>query len=151
MRETLIIILILKMSTGFCQSDTNIVVNKNAKPKRIVFTSPMVSSDALNEEQIATYADSINGYRRGEIPYFLTEVCFDHQKNYWPNFHSPISVRWSVLKQVKNKKALKRILNTNDPRLKRTCYTGKQDAYGIVVPDIEKSFFDLLKERYDQL
>ncbi|SDF70686.1 hypothetical protein [Chitinophaga filiformis] len=151
MRGTLIIILILKMSTGFCQSDTNVVVNKNAKLKKIVFESQEVSVDEINEGRIARYADSINCYRRGELPYFLTEACFDYRRSFWPSFHSPISVRWSVLKQVKNKKALKRILNTNDPRLKRTCYTGKQDAYGIVVPDIEKSFFDLLKERYDQL
>jgi hypothetical protein len=151
MREILIIMFILKMSTGFCQSDTNVIVNKNAKPKRIAFESQTVSVDEINERRISRYVDSINSYIEGEIPYFLTDACFDYRRSYWPNFHSPISVRWSILKQVKNKKAVKRILKTNDPRLKKTCYTGERDSSGIKVPDIEKSFFDLLKEKYDQL
>ncbi len=102
-------------------------------------------------QKIVIYADSINLYSGGKIPNFLINECFDLQSYLWQGFHSPISLRWKILGKVNNKKALKRLLDSNDKRLLSICNYEKGTNPEIVVPLIGKSFYELIWKRYKQL
>lgn len=97
------------------------------------------------------YADSLNHYAKGELPFFLFNKCFDLQRSLWKGFHEPISLRWAILEKVNNKESLKIILNSHDMKLKLKCAYDKGSKPQIVIPMIEKSFYQLIKKRYMQL
>lgn len=101
------------------------------------------------EARISLFADSINNYTGGKLPRFLLNKCFDRQSNLWKGPHSSVSPRWKILEKVNNKEALKRILSTNDKRLKRKCKYSKDSE--ITMPMIKESFYQLLWKRYEQL
>lgn len=112
------------------------------------------SIDLIKERNAAIniFANSLNNYSGGRLPAFLFDKCFDLQSGIWEGFHSPVSLRWKVLEKVNNKNALKLILDKNDRRLKRKCSYDNHGEYPqLVIPMIEKSFCQLLWERYEQL
>ncbi|SHN46125.1 hypothetical protein [Chitinophaga sp. CF418] len=118
-----------------------------------VTVSPGLHLDRLKEkkEQILTYADSLNSYTQGALPVFLFDECFDTQASLWHDLHSPVSLRWKILKKVNNKAALKRILNTDDNRLDKKCSYGDRKESEFDIPMIDRSFRQLIRKRYDQL
>lgn len=100
---------------------------------------------------IVKLADSINEYKGRELPSFLIDKCVDLRRQYWPNYHLAISIRWEILEKVNNKFALKAILNRNDARLKCKCsYEGNVYPY-IKVPLIQFTTEQLIRKRYQQL
>lgn len=103
------------------------------------------------QEQIKRFADSLNYYSSGKLPSFLFDECFDNQLFLWDGLHSPVSLRWKIIEQVENKDALKQILSSKDNRLKRKCNYDKGSNPEITIPMINKSFFELLQKRYEQL
>lgn len=111
-----------------------------------------INTGARIEKDLELFADSLNNYSEGELPSFLKNQCFDWQRAYWEGLHSPISVRWQVLKRVDNKQALKSILKEGRKVLRKKCELRKEVSYPYLkVPDIGKSFFQLIKRRYKQL
>lgn len=119
----------------------------------IIVVSVGLSIDKVKErqEKINAFADSLNSYAEGALPNFLFDECFDLQRSLWEGLHSPVSLRWKILEKVINKEALKRVLATNDERLKRKCKYDKGSNPEIIIPMIEKSFCQLLRKRYKQL
>jgi hypothetical protein len=113
----------------------------------------LVEIDRLKEQEkkIKTYADSINSYTSGELPQFLFNECFDLDGSLWKGFHSPVSLRWDVLNLVTNKIALKKILDVHDKKLEQKCNYSKGTNPEIVIPLIDKSFYQLILERYQKL
>lgn len=103
------------------------------------------------QEKINSFADSINRYAEKELPSFLFDECFDLQSSLWEGLHSPVSLRWKVLEKVNNREVLRTILNTNDKRLKKKCAYNKGSQPEIIIPMIEKSFYQLIRKRYKQL
>ena len=102
-------------------------------------------------EKINVFADSLNSYTNGTLPNFLFDECFDLQSNLWDGLHSPVSLRWKVLEKVNNKQSMKMILATHDKRLKQKCSYDKGSNPQIVVPMIQKSFYQLIRKRYKQI
>jgi hypothetical protein len=102
-------------------------------------------------DAMAKYVESINNYTSGALPGFLFEQCFDQRVTLWETLHSPASLRWEVLKKVTNKHALKQILDTQCKALKIVCDYKPTSYPHLVIPMIEKSFYELIEERYKQL
>jgi hypothetical protein len=102
--------------------------------------------------EIKLFADSINKYSGGTIPSFLLNSCFDWQPYYWKDMHSAVSLRWIILKKVHNRKALKKLLHTNNNKLKDLCSHRSDKVYPYLsVPMINKSFYQLILKRYKEL
>lgn len=131
---------------------TRFLVAQN-KNDTLVTVSVGLGIDKVKErrETLKGFADSLNYYKGGALPYFLFDECFDKQSFLWDGLHSPASLRWKILEKVENKDALKKIISSNDKRLKRKCKYDKGSNPEILIPMIEKSFFELLQKRYDQL
>ncbi len=100
------------------------------------------------------YADSINNSTAGsKVPGFLFNPCFDDDPYYWNGMHVPISLRELVIKKVRNKEALSFLLTNFTKELSIKC-PKKVDSsviYTIRIPLIDKSFYDLLTHRLEQL
>lgn len=104
------------------------------------------------EKELKQLADSINHFSGEELPSFLKDECLDWQGRYWEGLHSPTSVRWEVLKRVENKRALRELLQIGSENLKKRCSWKKLDVYPFLeIPDINKSFYELIKLRLTQL
>jgi hypothetical protein len=111
-----------------------------------------LDADSLRKIQFQLYVDSLNNYHKGSLPKYLFDVCFDLQAGLWKGgLHSPMSIRWSVLEKVNNKKVLNYILSLNDKRLKRKCNYMATPYPNLTIPMIDKSFYDLIKMRYEQI
>jgi len=105
-----------------------------------------------NEKEMNSYVDSLNTYSKGPLPSFLVDECFDWRAYLWEGLHSPVSLRWIILKRINNKNALKAILDTNDKRLKQICGRQHDKVYPyLTVPMIEQSFYQLIQRRYREL
>jgi len=136
------LILLFSVQFSFAQkyADSEIIVNTS------------IDLVKARHEEINIFADSLNNYKRGRLPRFLFDECFDLQAGLWEGLHSPVSLRWIVLEKVNNKQALKKILESHDKRLKNKCNYNSQGTYPeLVIPLLEKSFYQLIQERYDQL
>jgi hypothetical protein len=100
------------------------------------------------EKQLKQFADSLNNFSRDKVPSFLFEECLDWRKNLWKGLHKPISVRWEILSRVYNKDALEILLKQSGGRLKKKCSLKSESVYpNLKVPDINKSFYQLIKKR----
>ena len=100
---------------------------------------------------VKIYADSINNLKVGNPPpAFLSNPCFDYQKQYWIDRHKPLSLRKMVIDEVNNKSALNYILELNDSKLSEVCSKPRKDTIGLtyyVIPNIEKSFSEFIKSK----
>jgi len=143
MKIILLFTLIFNVQSSIAQinKDTSITVSAGVGINRV----------EERQKKITEFADSLNNYTVGTLPYFLFNECFDNQSNLWEGFHSPVSLRWRVLEQVHNKEALKRILAQHDKRLKRKCRYDKGAYPEFTIPMIKKSFRQLLRKRQRQL
>jgi hypothetical protein len=103
------------------------------------------------EDSLRLYSDSINTYKGGILPDFLSDECFDQRRGLWPGIHPSVSLRWEILKDVNNKKALKLILKTNDKKLKQKCTSEKEPFPLSDIPMSEYSLYSLIKKRYKEL
>lgn len=123
-------------------------------------TSKYLLTDTLNSGTsfldvnifLQVYADSINNYKLGKVfPNFLNDDCFDIKPFLWPDLHHPISLRKILATKLDNDKSLLIILSQLEHKSYSACehYTG--NALNPVVPDIEKSFQEILNERYLEL
>lgn len=120
----------------------------NERKSIIGFT---VSMEKEKEDSLRVYSDSINTYKGGISPYFLSDECFDLRRALWPEIHPSVSLRWQILKNVNNRKALKLLLKTNDNGLKHKC-TGEKKPFPLTeIPMSEYSFYDLIKKRYKEM
>jgi hypothetical protein len=100
------------------------------------------------DRKLALYADSLSNYQSGPLPNFIKEICFEHTHEYlWPSIHSPISVRWKILEKVTNRKALIRIINSEEPSLDSICLEKGIDR----IPEDGASFKQLITKRLKQL
>lgn len=100
---------------------------------------------------IKSYADSLNNYSvLNNVPEFIFNECFEYDIKLRKDYHSTASIRWEILKKVTNKEALQMILKTDAPRLKIKCTKYKGDRK-LKNTFSDKSFYDLLKKRYDAL
>jgi hypothetical protein len=100
------------------------------------------------------YVDSINNFTEGsKVPNFLFNPCFDNNSWYWNGMHSPISLREMVVKKVKNKNALEILTKNfvNELSVKCPKQVDSSGIYVIRIPNIEKSFYDLLSKRLEEL
>ena len=146
MKWVLFFILMFKMQFLIAQK------SEDFTKKDSVLINKLKRYQQRRENKMTLYADSINKYEDGLLPNFLFDECFDWKASLWKNLHSPTSLRWEVLKQVCNKRALRKILATRDKRLKQLCSRKPEKVYPyIVVPMIDKSFYQLIKKRYRQL
>jgi hypothetical protein len=129
-----------------------IAINTNAqddvKKSLIGFT---VSMEKAKEDSLRVYSDSINTYKGGILPYFLSDECFDLRRSLWPEVHPTVSLRQEIFKNVNNKKALKLLLKTNDKELKQKCSDEKEPFPLSSIPMSEYSFYDLIKKRYEEM
>jgi hypothetical protein len=143
MKNILLFILLLSVQPLMAQTnkDTSVTVSTGLGIDRV----------KERQEKIIEFADSINNYSGGTLPNFLFDECFDLQRNFWEGLHSPVSVRWNVLKKVNNKEALKRVLAIHDKRLKKKCRYYKDSNPEIIIPMIGKSSFQLIRKRYKEL
>ncbi len=92
--------------------------------------------------QIQILSDSLNKLSRSErLPSFLFDECFDYQTVYWPNLHTPISLRKMIVKGVYNKQVLLRL--SKDKRLNKVC----KQKNTLKVPYLKKSYQWLFKEQ----
>jgi hypothetical protein len=142
----IIVFCLLKYCTMFGQTNQD-------SSKSFITVSPLkVDIGQENLKKIVVFADSINKYYGGPPPQFIFDVCFDWNASFWPDLHSPTSVRWQILEEVTNKKALKMILKIQDKRMKLKCshITDKVYPY-LTVPMINKSFYQLMRKRFRQL
>jgi hypothetical protein len=104
------------------------------------------------DDDIKTYADSINNYTEGkDIPNFLFEKCFELDNMLRKSFHPSSSVRWEVLLRVSNKCALKTIMQKFSVKLKRKCSDERILANKVSTPTANQSFYELMRKRYIQL
>lgn len=143
MRIIVLFMLIFNVQFSIAQinKDTSITVSAGLGINRV----------EERQKKITEFADSLNNYAGGTLPYFLFNECFDNQSNLWEGFHSPVSLRWRVLEQVHNKEALKRILAQHDKRLNRKCRYDNGVNLEFTIPMINKSFHQLLLKRQRQL
>jgi len=112
----------------------------------------------FREYPYCVYADSINRifiYKR--IPAFLYDESFDNMQTC---DHCLESIRGKVLERVCNLEALKYLICLNDSGMKRLMpipkdkpYEGYISVRGLVlaIPDVNKSFYDLIVRRYYDL
>jgi hypothetical protein len=108
----------------------------------------------IRQLEFQAYVDSLNNYRAGDdIPNFMLDECFDRSRRDLVGFHSNISLRWRVLENVKNKRALKLMIEMNDGRLKKKCSEELKKTMWINVEVhlINKSYSQLIKKRYLEL
>jgi|GEM_PF-1527555 len=116
------------------------------------------STDYYRDCDYCPYADSINRmfiYKR--IPAFLYNESFD---NWQECDHCSNSTRSEVLKRVCNLNALRYLIGLNDTGMKKLMpipderpNEGIITARGLVlaIPDVDKSFYDLIVRRYNEL
>ena len=111
-----------------------------------------INAKELRNKELSVYADSINRYTGEKLPNFLYDLCLDWKASYWPDMHSATSVRWMILEKVNNKAALKLVLHKHEKQLKLRCDHIADKVYPYLsVPMIKKSFYQLMKKRYNQL
>lgn len=101
-------------------------------------------------------SDSLNNViNTNVIPQFLYDPCFDYQKRYWLNLHTPLSLRKMIVEKVNNKKSLDYILKLQFNELNQLCSRREErDTIGLIyykVPYIDKTFEQLLRERYNKI
>jgi len=135
----------------FCIFDLNFAFGQSKIDSQIVVSPFSVSTSNLRQKEISKYTDSINHYLGGKIPSFLLNPCFDLQRNLWLDMHSPVSLRWEVLENVTNKRAMEKIIKTKNEKLNVICQYSSTAYPEIVIPMIDKSFFELLNMRYKQI
>jgi hypothetical protein len=142
MRVIFILFLIVNASYLFAQNKSD---SGNLKT--------IINIDRVKERQkrIDIFADSINNFKGGDVPSFLYNACFDLQASLWNGFHSDVSLRWTVLQRVNNKKALKMLLKTGDKKLDEKCGSLIKNNPEEYIPLIDKSFLDLIRKRYKQM
>lgn len=144
----LLIITVLFISTTVAVAQTN-------KDSGNVFVTHGLKIDRMKEREIKIklFADSLNYFTKGtHLPQFLFNKCLDFNSIIPTlDFHYIVSLRWCVLEKVYNKKALKEILQLNDPRLNEKC----NDASGYTNVNnmtlIDYSFNELIKKRFKEL
>ncbi len=105
----------------------------------------------IQRQKYAAYADSLNNYSGGEIPFFFNDLCIDWQRSFWEGLHTPMSIRWYIISKVTNKEALKKLLSSDDKKLHEICSMQKDPVLSRTVPMIELSYYELIKKRYNQL
>lgn len=101
-------------------------------------------------------SDSLNNITvTNVVPNFLYDPCLDYQKQYWLNIHTPISLRKMIVDKVNNTKPLEYILRLQAVELNQYCSRREEkDTIGLhyyKVPFIDKTFEQLIKERYGEL
>jgi hypothetical protein len=119
-----------------------------------IFFSLSIGIDriAQRKELLKLYSDSIANYKGGALPVFMLDVCLDWNASLWESLHSPVSIRWKILSEVTDKKALELLLQTHKKQLKKVCPRRGENVYPFLkVPMIEKSFYELIKKRCAQL
>jgi len=102
-----------------------------------------------------TYADSINRiFIYEKTPAFLYDESFDYMQTC---DHCSESIRGKVLERVCNLEALRYLICLNDSGMKKLMPIPQYDpdegnisTRGLVlaIPDVDKSFYDLLVRRY---
>jgi len=106
---------------------------------------------------IKTCADSINNAEKTKVlPVFLFDPCFDfNDPHTWVARHHAIPLRSIISEKVTNASSIEYILDQHNPELQRVCPLQETDKvmlmYWMKSPQIEKSFEQLLKVRYEEL
>lgn len=118
----------------------------SANNEKIIYFAH-VSNDSLKAKTFHEYADSINNFQTGNLPYFIQDPCLDLTVGLWKSFHSPMSIRWEILQKVNNKAALKRVLATKDRSLFLKCSSKST----FQIPYFDKSYKYLIKKRIKEL
>lgn len=137
MKNLLIFVFLIFFNFNYSQiTDTLNVIIPNIK----------LSKEEYINNQIRLYTDSLNA--KPQKASFIFNPCFDMEGSWWENIHHPTtkSIRWEIIQKIK-KKSLKKILKSNDIRLRKYCTC--KDAKDI--PLIDKSFYDLIEKRYKEL
>ncbi len=146
MKFLLICLVFIQYASCKSQSETGQIEIKDLIPSEFIDFS-LDSSAFTMDVQMQIYADSIDSFQlSNSLPYFLFKSCFDINILFWPDFHHPISLRSEIAKRVNNKEALELLL----PKLKETeqffeCF------YEVKIPDSNKSFYEILNLRRQQL
>jgi hypothetical protein len=142
-------LLVICMLTCFAQSAFSQVKGDTSKIK-IQFEQAdnnyVVDSDSIIKE----YVDSIEQIRsKNRLPIFLYNSCFAEELPIIIYHHPNMDLRWEIIKRVKNKKAIKLILNNEDKRLKDIC--SKKNDGSMSGEYANLSLYELFKMRYNNL
>jgi len=122
--------------------------NECARPK---FIQKKYDYTIDRDKLIKRYADSINNISaKNDIPFFLSDECIEYDITLRRGYHSTESVRWSILKKVTNKNALRIILQSNTIHAKAHCER-YMPGNEIKIEYSAMSFYDLLQKRFKGL
>ena len=106
------------------------------------------------EKLINSFADSLNNSKKGKaLPIFLSDECIDCKASFWPGLHTPISVRKKILSKVNNSNTLLILIKSNNVFLKKICTKkpNKNEYPNIKIPDIHKTYYELILERIKEI
>ncbi|HTN06830.1 hypothetical protein [Agriterribacter sp.] len=108
---------------------------------------PLKNNDFRDIDKLTSlYADSLSYlFKDSIVPNFLFENNFDFKPLYWAGMHKPISLRYLVLKKVKDVDVLEYLIGMQEPRLKLLPETDSP------IPFKKYSFYDLILYRINEI
>lgn len=101
---------------------------------------------------ISNLADSLNNYKEGKLPFFLSIYDFDYlNSSFWDSNHQPNCIRKMILEKVYNQKSLYAILKSKNKNYKKTSKLLLQYFTPTKIPYQDISNWHLAKEQLKKL
>ncbi len=131
--STLIALVLLAVSTRYCFA-------QKIPPKRPEFYQKI-------DQFVKVRADSIDNIFKADtlIPKFLYNKDFDLDIRLWASMHEPNSLRFLIIKRVKNINSLEFLQDKNDPLMHGVPETDSP------IPFRKYSFYELITYRINEL
>lgn len=96
---------------------------------------------------ISYCVDVLNSDTLTILPSFLEIICIDDRPLLWPNSHSPISIRKSIIDKVNNVYVLNKILSSSNDIYRKNC----DAAISYNIPFCNYSYYDLCLYRLEEI
>ncbi len=112
-----------------------------------------ISQSKTRDVFLKPYIDSLNNYRNGDLPVFLSDYRFDSRYLvYWNSLHSPISLRKIIFDAIDNRMILEKIIKLKDEKFKKAeNINNAKNEYNIIIPFAKFSNMELAKFRLEEL